>query len=108
MHLCLSQTLLIFFTEWLHTTGRDQNFEQMDKEVLAETLHIFYPYARQKPKQDSAECLPYQKQSLINICSAINRHLQLPPSSSYHPTTEHGTWSKTMSSNQQIRLLQAI
>ena len=53
-------------------------FEDMPKEQLAEVLREFYPSARQTVKgQDEGK--PYAKQSLINIRSAINRHLQLPP-----------------------------
>lgn len=59
--------------EWLREDGRDENFEEMSKEVLADTLRVFYPSARQVNSQ------PYQKQSLVNIRSAINRHLTLPP-----------------------------
>ena len=51
----------------------------MSKEALAETLRHFYPAARQKPKESEQFEQPYAKQSLINIRSAINRHLQLPP-----------------------------
>lgn len=60
-------------SEWLVETGRDTNFEELDKKNLAATLRIFYPSACQGNGQ------PYQKQSLINVRSAINRHLQNPP-----------------------------
>ena len=56
----------------------DIAFKQMDKQVFADTLREFYPSARQTTK-DGTEGKPYAKQSLINIRSAINRHLQLPP-----------------------------
>ena len=54
------------------------NFEEMSKEELADALRKFYPSARQSTK-DGEEGKPYAKQSLINICSGINRHLQLLP-----------------------------
>ena len=57
----------------------DTEFEQMSKEVLADTLREFYPSARQVPQDEEEEGKSYAKQSLINIHSAINRHLQLPP-----------------------------
>ena len=50
----------------------------MSKSELAEILQEFYPSARQTSKDDN-EGKPYAKQSLINIHSAINWHLQLPP-----------------------------
>lgn len=61
------------YTDWLQEVRRDTNFEEMSKEVLADTLREFYPSARQVNGQ------PYQKQSLVNLRSAINRHLGLPP-----------------------------
>ena len=66
-------------TEWLLWKGLDVQFEQMSKEVLADTLRLFYPSARQAPEQGKDEGKPYAKQSLINIRSSINRYLQLPP-----------------------------
>lgn len=60
-------------SDWLVETGRDKNFKQMDKEVLAETLKLFYPSARQR---NGDRCL---KQALINLRSGLNRHLSLPP-----------------------------
>ena len=33
-------------------TGHDVKFEEISKEVLAETLQKFYPSARQKPTKD--------------------------------------------------------
>ena len=54
----------------------------MSKEVLVDTLRIFYASARQKPKDTDPPDTPltcYAKQSLINIRSGINRHLSLPP-----------------------------
>ena len=54
----------------------------MSNEQLADTLRPFYPSARQRPKKGTPpEALSehYQKQPLINIRSALNRHLQLPP-----------------------------
>ena len=51
----------------------------MSKENLAATLRIFYPSARQKPRKDSQEeGEHYQNQSLINIHSVLNCHLQMP------------------------------
>lgn len=63
----------LFNSDWLFETGRDIMFENMDKKNFAETLRNFYPSVRQANGQ------PYQKQSLINIRSAINRHMQNPP-----------------------------
>ena len=68
-----------FFKEWLVNTGQDANFEEMSKETLASTLHLFYPSACQKPKNYQEQEDFYQKQTLVNICSAINRHKQMPP-----------------------------
>lgn len=65
--------LQIQISDWLFKTGRDPNFEQASKEVLAATLRIFYPSIKQ------ANGKPYQKQTLINLRSSINRHLSLPP-----------------------------
>lgn len=62
-------------SEWLIKTGRDPNFEEASKDVLAATLRIFYPSVK-KPNGEM-----YQKQTLINLRSSINRHLSLPP---YH------------------------
>lgn len=45
----------------------------MDKEVLADTLKLFYPSARQQNGER------YSKQALINLRSGLNRHLSLPP-----------------------------
>lgn len=45
----------------------------MNKEQLANTLREFYKSARQLDGKH------YQKQSLINIRSSINRYLQQPP-----------------------------
>lgn len=45
----------------------------MSKQVLGDTLRLFYPSAQ---KQNGEH---YQKQSLINLRSSINRHLNLPP-----------------------------
>lgn len=45
----------------------------MSKEVLADTLRVFYPSVRQKNGE------VYQKQSLINLRSGLNRYLLLPP-----------------------------
>ena len=59
--------------------GLDVKFEQMSKQTLADTLREFYPSVRQAPENEYSEGKPYAKQSLINIRSAINRHLQLPP-----------------------------
>ena len=73
--------MLFYVLEWFFETGRDINFEQMSKEVLADTLRLFYPVARQKlnPNNPDENPKPYARQSLINIQSSINRHLQLPP-----------------------------
>ena len=57
----------------------DVHFEKMSKEVLADTLHEFYPSTRQAPEKAEHIGKPYVKQSLINIRSSINRFLQLPP-----------------------------
>ena len=51
----------------------------MSKQVLADTLREFYPSVRQSPENNESEGKPYAKQSLINIRSALNRHIQLPP-----------------------------
>lgn len=59
--------------EWLLETGRDTNFTEMDKQVLADTLKIFYPSARQQNSER------YSKQALINLRSGLNWHLTLPP-----------------------------
>ena len=64
--------------DWLFSEGLDVQFEEMDKTNLAEILRRFYPSARQKSDDDN-EGKSYAKQSFINIRSAINRHLQLPP-----------------------------
>ena len=48
-------------------------------ENLAEILRKFYPSARQKNDNNDGKGLPNAKQSLINIRSAINWYLQLPP-----------------------------
>ena len=66
-------------SEWLHWTGLDVKFEEMSKETLANTLREFYPSASQSPTAGQPEGKPYAKQSLINIRSAISKHLQLPP-----------------------------
>ena len=47
--------------------------------MLADTLREFYPSVRQTLQKGETEGKPYAKQSLINIRSAISRHLQLPP-----------------------------
>ena len=57
----------------------DPQFESYNKEQLADVLREFYPSARQTTKHGDDEGKPYAKQSLINIRSGINRHLQLPP-----------------------------
>ena len=59
--------------------GLDVQFEEMSKETLADTLRQFYPSARQSPGPGEDIGKHYAKQSLINIRSSINRHLQLPP-----------------------------
>ena len=59
----------------------DTKFEDMSKEDLGEALRQLYPSARQTQKEGESEGKPYTKQSLINIRSGINRHLQLPPNS---------------------------
>ena len=51
----------------------------MSKIVLADTLREFYPSVRQSPKDGEQQGQPYAKQSLINIRSALSRHLQMPP-----------------------------
>ena len=51
----------------------------MSKEVLADVLREFYPSVRQVPHKGESTGKTYAKQSLINIRSAINRYLQLPP-----------------------------
>ena len=71
--------ILCHLTEWLLWKGFDTKFEQMSKEILADTLRQFYPSVRQKPNDGETEGKPYSKQSLVNIRSAINRHLTLPP-----------------------------
>ena len=65
--------------EWLRETGRDENFEEMSKTGLADTLCLFYPSVRQKPTTPDEKPKTYAKQSFVNIRSSINRHLQLPP-----------------------------
>ena len=65
--------------EWLFENGLDKKFEEMDKETLAPALRKFYPSVRQKNKDGSDTGKPYTKQSLVNIRSALNRHLQYPP-----------------------------
>lgn len=45
----------------------------MGKEVLGDTLKLFYPAAHQQNGER------YSKQALINIRSGLNRHLTLPP-----------------------------
>ena len=67
-----------FIVEWLQKKGKNKSFETYPKEELTETLHQFYPSARQKPKPGQEEGNRYSKQSLINIRSALNRNLQLP------------------------------
>ena len=42
-------------------TGRDTNFEQMDKQTLADTLKIFYPAARQKKQDEENKPKLYSK-----------------------------------------------
>ena len=56
-------------------------FGKISKEDLPETLRLFYPSARQRPKKGSTEELGphYQRQSLVYIRSAINCYLQIPP-----------------------------
>ena len=47
--------------------GLDPQFEEMSKEVLAETLCKFYPSAQQKPTNDSEDPKSYAfKQFLQN------------------------------------------
>ena len=60
-----------FFAEWLSFYGYDEQFETLSKENLAVISRKFYPSARQK-SDDGEEGLPYAKQSLIIIRSAIN------------------------------------
>ena len=57
----------------------DVNFEDLNKDQLAEVLRQFYPSVHQNPKKGDGEGQPYAKQSLINIRSGLNRYLQLPP-----------------------------
>ena len=53
----------------------------MSKEVLTDTLRLFYPSWRQNldEEDETTEAKPYSKQSLINIHSSLNRYLQMPP-----------------------------
>lgn len=57
----------------MQDTGRDTAFEELSKQNLADTLRVFYSSVRQKNGE------VYQKQSLTNIRSSLNRHLSLPP-----------------------------
>ena len=66
--------------EWLQDNKMDPNFEEYPKEKLAEMLRQFYSSARKQTiSEDQEEGEVYQKQSLVNIRSAINQHLQNPP-----------------------------
>ena len=65
----------LIISEWLVETGH----RHMSKDVLADTLRLFYPSVRQKGTNDFDEPKPYAKQSLINIQSSVNRNLHLPP-----------------------------
>lgn len=56
--------LFLFNIEWLLETRHDVNFEEMSKEVLADTLRTFYPSARQKETNEKDEPKPYAKQSI--------------------------------------------
>ena len=51
----------------------DQKFEDLAKEELSELLRRFYGTVLSKNGKQ------YSKSGLINICSAINRHLVNPP-----------------------------
>ena len=78
MHINLSAKLKFFIIlEWLYKKGHDVQFVGMSKEVLAAALQRFYTTVRQK-KSDESEGKCYAKQSLVNIRSALNRHLQDP------------------------------
>ena len=72
-----NKSALTCILEWLYEMGLDENFEEMGKENLAMTLRKFYATVIQRNK-DGSEGKHYAKQSLINIRSALNHHLQNP------------------------------
>ena len=70
----------------------DSNFEDYTKEKLANTLREFYPSVRQSTKEGESEGKSYAKQSLINIRTGINKHLQLPLNNKMWELMQETSW----------------
>lgn len=60
-------------TEWLISTNRSADFEELPTEILAGILRQFFGAVRKKDKT------PYSKSGMINIRSGLNQYLQSPP-----------------------------
>ena len=70
---CLDLNIFLHFSEWLIETGRPAAFEGMDKAPMASMLKFFYGEVRQ------VNGSPYSRSGLVNIRSAIQRHISSPP-----------------------------
>ena len=64
---------MLIISGWLSENGFDEQFDDLDVEILNSRLRIFYASLQTGKGND------YSKLSLIEIGSAISRHLNSPP-----------------------------
>lgn len=69
----------MYVSDFLISSGKNAQFEDMSDEVLAENLRLFYGCVRQIPKPGESIGREYSRSGYRNIRAGLQRHLVSPP-----------------------------